>query len=410
MPATDRFTFPGHAGDALAARLDLPDGPVRAAAVFAHCFTCGKDIAAARRIAARLTAAGYAVLRFDVTGLGHSGGEFGNTTFLSNVGDIAAAARAMAARGMAPALLIGHSLGGAAVLAAAADVPSAKAVAVIGAPFEPGHVTHNFEGALEAIAADGSAEVTLGGRTLRIGRRFVEDVAAARLAPAIAGLRRALLVLHAPGDRVVGIDNATRIFTAAKHPKSFVTLDTADHLVSDPGDADYAAGVIAAWAARYVDMAPEAPRPGAPEGVVRVSEAGPDGFLQDISAGPRHHLLADEPASVGGTDLGPTPYGLVAAGLGACTAMTLRLYARKKGLKLAHVAVEVTHGKEHAADAGTGEAGTGEARIDVFRRVVRITGDLTADERARLMEIADRCPVHRTLETGARIETVASVD
>jgi len=405
MPATDRFTFPGHAGDALAARLDLPDGAVRAAAVFAHCFTCGKDIAAARRIAARLTAAGYAVLRFDVTGLGHSGGEFGNTTFLSNVGDIAAAARAMAARGMAPDLLIGHSLGGAAVLAAAADVPSATAVAVIGAPFEPGHVTHNFEGALEAIAADGSAEVTLGGRTLRIGRGFVEDVAAARLAPAIAGLRRALLVLHAPGDRVVGIDNATRIFTAAKHPKSFVTLDTADHLVSDPGDADYAAGVIAAWAARYVDMSPEPPRAGAPEGVVRVSEAGPDGFLQDISAGPRHHLLADEPASVGGTDLGPTPYGLVAAGLGACTAMTLRLYARKKGLKLAHVAVEVTHGKEHAADAGTGEA-----RIDVFRRVVRIMGELTADERARLMEIADRCPVHRTLETGARIETVAAED
>ena len=406
MPATDRFTFPGHAGDDLAARLDLPDGPVRAAAVFAHCFTCGKDIAAARRIAARLTAEGYAVLRFDVTGLGHSGGEFGNTTFSSNAGDIGAAARAMEARGMPPALLIGHSLGGAAVLAAAAAVPSARAVAVIGAPFDPGHVTHNFEGALEAIAADGSAEVTLGGRSLRIGRAFVEDVAAARLAPAIAGLRRALLVLHAPGDTVVGIDNATRIFTAAKHPKSFVTLDTADHLVSDPADADYAAGVIAAWAARYVEMLPEPPRAGAPEGVVRVSEAGPDGFLQDIAAGPRHHLQADEPASVGGTDLGPTPYGLVAAGLGACTAMTLRLYARKKGLGLAHVAVEVTHGKEHATDAD----GEGGARIDVFRRVVRITGDLTSEDRARLLEIADKCPVHRTLEGGARIETVAADD
>jgi len=406
MPATDRFTFPGHAGDDLAARLDMPDGPVRAAAVFAHCFTCGKDIAAARRIAARLTAAGYAVLRFDVTGLGHSGGEFANTTFSTNAEDIAAAAHTMTARGMPPALLIGHSLGGAAVLAAAAEVPSARAVAVIGAPFDPGHVTHNFDGALEAIAADGSAEVTLGGRRLRIGRGFVEDVAAARLAPAIAGLRRALLVLHAPGDTVVGIDNATRIFTAAKHPKSFVTLDTADHLVSDPGDADYAAGVIAAWAARYVGMTPEPPRAGAPEGVVRVSEAGPDGFLQDISVGPRHHLQADEPEAVGGTDLGPTPYGLVAAGLGACTAMTLRLYARKKGLKMAHVAVEVTHGKEHATDAD-GEDG---ARIDVFRRVVRIAGDLTEAERARLLEIADKCPVHRTLEGGARIETVAADD
>jgi putative redox protein len=403
MPATDRFTFPGHAGDDLAARLDLPDGPVRAAALFAHCFTCGKDIAAARRIAARLTAAGYAVLRFDVTGLGHSAGEFANTTFSTNAADVAAAAQAMAGRGMPPALLIGHSLGGAAVLAAAADVPSARAVAVIGAPFDPGHVTHNFAGALETITADGSAEVTLGGRRLRIGRGFVEDVAAARLAPAIAGLKRALLVLHAPGDTVVGIDNATRIFTAAKHPKSFVTLDTADHLVSDPADADYAASVIAAWAARYVDMAAEPPRAGAPEGVVRVSEAGPDGFLQDISAGPRHHLLADEPASVGGTDLGPTPYGLVAAGLGACTAMTLRLYARRKGLKMAHASVEVTHDKVHAADAGADGA-----RIDVFRRVVRITGDLTADERARLMEIADKCPVHRTLESGARIETVAA--
>jgi uncharacterized OsmC-like protein/alpha-beta hydrolase superfamily lysophospholipase len=403
MPSTERFTFPGHAGDGLAARLDLPVGPVRTAALFAHCFTCGKDIAAARRIAARLTAEGFAVLRFDVTGLGHSGGEFANTTFSTNAGDVAAAARAMAARGMPPALLIGHSLGGAAVLAAAADVPSARAVAVIGAPYDPGHVTHNFEGALESIAADGSAEVTLGGRRLRIGKSFVEDVAAVQLAPAIAGLGRALLILHAPRDEVVGIDNATRIFTAAKHPKSFVTLDTADHLVSDPADADYAAGVIAAWAGRYLDLAPEAPQTDAPEGVIRVTEATADGFLQDISAGPRHRLQADEPASVGGTDLGPTPYGLIAAGLGACTAMTLRMYARRKGLNLDHVSVDVTHDKAHAADAGS-EGG----RIDVFRRVVRIEGNLSVEERQRLMEIADRCPVHRTLEAGARIETVAA--
>jgi putative redox protein len=405
MAGTERFTFPGHAGDDLAARLDRPVGPVRAVALFAHCFTCGKDIAAARRIATRLTAEGFAVLRFDVTGLGHSGGEFGNTTFSSNAADISAAAQAMAARDLAPTLLIGHSLGGAAVLAAAADVPSARAVAVIGAPFDPGHVTHNFEGALEAIAADGSAEVTLGGRLLRIGKGFVEDVSAARLAPAIAGLGRALLVLHAPRDTVVGIDNATRIFTAAKHPKSFVTLDTADHLVSDPADADYVAGVIAAWAARYLDLAPLVPPEGAPEGVVRVTEAGPDGFLQDIAAGPRHRMRADEPASVGGTDLGPTPYGLLAAGLGACTAMTLRMYARRKGMKLARVSVDVTHAKAHAEDARA-EGG----RIDVFRRAVRIEGDLSAEDRTRLMEIADRCPVHRTLEAGARIETVGAED
>jgi putative redox protein len=399
--ATERFTFPGHDGHDLAARLDRPEGPHLATALFAHCFTCGKDIHAARRIAQRLAAAGIAVLRFDFTGLGHSQGEFANTTFSSNVEDLVAAAAALEARGLAPALLVGHSLGGAAVLKAAARIASAKAVVTIGAPYDPGHVTHNFAGALDRIAQDGQAEVDLGGRSVTIGRRFVAEIAAENLGPAIAGLGRALLVLHAPRDAVVGIENAASIFMAAKHPKSFVTLAEADHLVSDPLEADYAAGVIAAWAARYLDLRPPAPPPGAPEGVVRVSEVDAEGFLQDITSGQHHHVQADEPAAYGGTDRGMSPYGFLSAGLGACTSMTIRMYARRKGWPLAHVRVDVTHDKVHAQDA----ASTGEDRIDRFTREIRLEGPLDAEQRARLREIADRCPVHRTLERRAVIET-----
>lgn len=403
----ERATFENHAGNALAARLDMPDGPHLATAIFAHCFTCSKDIHAARRIAGRLAAMGIAVLRFDFTGLGHSGGEFANTTFTSNVDDLVAAAEYLAARDMPPQILIGHSLGGAAVLRAADRIASVKAVATIGAPFDPDHVTHNFGDALETIRADGSASVDLGGRTFRIGKAFVEDVQASKLAPAIAGLKRALLVLHAPRDSVVGIDNATRIFAAAKHPKSFVTLDTADHLITDPRDADYAAEVIAAWVGRYVPLAPPAPPPGAPEGVVRVAEADPEGFLQDVTVGAKHRLVADEPEAYGGTDQGLSPYGFLAAGLGACTSMTIRMYARRKGWPLSHVSVDVTHDKVHAQDAGQTNGGPGE-KIDRFTRLVRLEGDLSDDQRARLMEIADKCPVHRTLERGVRIETRAA--
>ncbi|MFO6462957.1 alpha/beta fold hydrolase [Jannaschia sp. KMU-145] len=401
MP-TERFTFPGHDGHDLAARLDLPDGPVLATALFAHCFTCGKDIPAARRIAARLAGMGMAVLRFDFTGLGHSGGEFENTSFTSNAADLAAAAQALAARDMAPSLLIGHSLGGAAVLRAASDIPTTRAVATIGAPFDPGHVTHNFAGALDAIERDGAGEVTLGGRTLRIGQGFVTDVAGANLAPAIGALKPALLVMHAPKDEIVGIENATRIFTAARHPKSFVTLDEADHLVTRASDAEYAADVIGAWASRYVELKRPAPPIGAPEGVTRVSEADAGGFAQDVYAGGRHHIMADEPTSYGGTDRGLTPYQLLAAGLGACTSMTIRMYARRKKWPLEHVAVDVTHDRMHAQDAPS----NGSERIDRFRREIELKGPLDDDQRARLLEIADKCPVHRTIEAGARVETV----
>lgn len=399
MP-TERITFPGHAGT-LDARLDLPDGPHLATAVFAHCFTCGKDIPAARRIAARLTTLGIAVLRFDFTGLGHSDGEFANTSFSSNVDDLARAVDYLNARDMPPTLMIGHSLGGAAVLKATAGLPQIKAVATLGAPFDPGHVTHNFADALPEIAARGAAEVSLGGRPFVIGQGFIEDVKGEVLAPAIAKLNAALLVLHAPGDAIVGIDNASRIFLAAKHPKSFVTLDDADHLITRAEHAEYAADIIATWARKYLDLKAPAPPVGAPEGVVRSSEADPDGFLQDITHGTRHHILADEPRAYGGTNQGLSPYGLLSAGLAACTSMTIRMYARRKGWPLDHVSVDVSHNKVHAQDADTGSGD----KIDEWKRLIALRGALDADQRARLLEIADKCPVHRTLEQSSTVIT-----
>ncbi|KUJ82149.1 bifunctional alpha/beta hydrolase/OsmC family protein [Ruegeria profundi] len=400
MP-TERITFAGHDGDQLAARLDLPDGPVLATALFAHCFTCSKDIPAARRIAARLAAMGIAVLRFDFTGLGHSGGEFANTTFTSNVEDLISASHYLAGRDMAPSLLIGHSLGGAAVLRARAGIPSVKAVVTLGAPADPGHVAHHFEDALPQINQDGSAVVMLGGRPFRIGKAFVEDISESALTPAISDLKAALLILHAPRDETVSIDNAGTIFQAAKHPKSFVTLDDADHLITRASDAEYAADVIAAWVKRYVKLCPPAPPPGAPEGVVRVSEVDPTGFLQDIQSGPKHHTMADEPEAYGGTDKGMSPYGFVSSGLGACTSMTIRMYARRKQWPLTAISVDVCHNKVHAQDAGL----AGDGKIDQFRRKIRLEGPLDQEQRARLLEIADKCPVHRTLEQSAHITT-----
>lgn len=405
MP-TERITFPGHDGAALAARLDLPDGPVMATALFAHCFTCSKDIPAARRIAGRLAAMGIAVLRFDFTGLGHSEGEFSNTSFTSNVDDLIAACRYLKGRDMVPAMLIGHSLGGAAVLKAAGHIPSIKAVVTLGAPFDPEHVIHNFADALPEIISKGVAEVSLGGRRFKIGKGFIDDISATELAPAIKSLSAALLVMHAPQDDIVSIDNASHIFLAAKHPKSFVTLDKADHLISRGADAEYAAEVIAAWTTRYLDLSPPAPPPGAPEGIVRVSEADPGGYLQDINAGPVHHTLADEPLAYGGTNQGMSPYGLLAAGLGACTSMTIRMYARRKGWPLDHVRVDISHNKVHAQDASDRTAG----KIDRFKRVIHLRGDLDSDQRQRLLEIADKCPVHRTLERTSHISTELADD
>ncbi len=400
MPSK-RITFTGHDGSQLAACLDMPEGPHLATALFAHCFTCSKDIAAARRIAQRLATMGLAVLRFDFTGLGHSEGEFANTGFSSNVGDIRAALAYLSDKGMPASLLIGHSLGGAAILKVAPDIKGIKAVATLGTPFDPDHVTHNFGDSLAQIRKNGTAEVDLGGRPFRITREFLDDVEGASIKSELGRLRAALLVLHAPRDAVVGIDNATRIFTAAHHPKSFVTLDDADHLISRASDADYAADMIATWAKRYLDLRPPAPPPGVPEGIVRVSEADPAGFLQDINAGPHHHVKADEPQAYGGTNRGMSPYGFISAGLGACTSMTIRMYARRKGWKLTHVRVDISHDKMHAQDA---QAGSGD-KIDRFQRDIYLEGTLTQDQRARLLEIADKCPVHRTLERTSKILT-----
>lgn len=397
-----RITFPGHDGSQLAARLDLPSGPHLSTAVFAHCFTCGKDIPAARRIAARLAAMGIAVLRFDFTGLGHSEGEFHNTSFSSNVDDLIAAATWAAQQGMPPSLLIGHSLGGAAVIKAAGMLDGIKAVATIGAPFDPTHVTHHFADALPEIARNGSAEVCLGGRPFSIGKSFIEDTGAEVLTDVLGKLKAALLVLHAPRDTVVSVDSAAQIFMAAKHPKSYVSLDNADHLVSRPEDAEYVAEIIATWSARYVNRPQPAPPIGTPEGVVRVSEADPDGFLQDITSGSQVHLLADEPLAYGGTNMGMSPYGFLSASLGACTSMTIRMYARRKEWPLTHVRVDVSHDKVHAQDAATGA----QDKIDNFVRRITLTGeDLTDEQRSRLLEIADRCPVHRTLERVSKVNT-----
>ena len=400
---SEKIEFRGHSGATLAARLDRPEGAVRAAALLAHCFTCSKDLAAARRIAGALAARGIAVLRFDFTGLGHSGGEFANTDFTSNVGDLKAAAKWMADAGLPAQLLVGHSLGGAAVLAAAPDIDGVRAVVTLGAPSDPAHVLGNFGAALEAIERDGVATVSLAGRDFTISRDFVEDVREAKLAAALGRLRAALLVLHAPRDEVVGIDNAAAIFKAARHPKSFVTLDAADHLISAERDADYAAHVIAAWSTRYLDLAEEAAPASAAEGVTRVAEAEGGTLRQEISVEGRHHLIADEPADLGGTGMGPSPYQYLAAALGACTTMTLRMYARRKKLALDHVACDVTHAKRHAEDCADCEKPG--ARIDVFTRRIRLSGELSTDDRESLLRIADKCPVHRTLEAEARIET-----
>jgi len=400
---SEKISFPGTAGVMLAARLDRPEGPIRAAAILAHCFTCSKDIAAARRIAGRLAALGIAVLRFDFTGLGHSGGEFANTNFSSNVADLLAAADWMVAQGMPAQLLIGHSLGGAAALKAAPRIASLRAVVTIGAPADPAHVAHNFGGKLDEIRERGHAMVNLAGREIEIRKQFLDDISGASLADALPRLGAALLVLHAPHDAVVGIDNASTIFMAAKHPKSFVSLDAADHLLTREADAEYAADLISTWSSRYLELAPEPITPDAPGGVVRVAEAEAGGFRQDITIGGKHQLVADEPVSMGGTDQGPSPYQLLSAALGACTTMTIRLYARRKAIRLSYVACDVTHDKCHTEECDGCDKS--QVKVDVFHRSIRLEGDLSAEDRAGLLAIADKCPVHRTLHGQALIVT-----
>jgi uncharacterized OsmC-like protein/alpha/beta superfamily hydrolase len=404
--ALERFDFPNRDGLRLAALLDRPSGEPVAYALFAHCFTCGKDNLAASRIAQALGASGIAVLRFDFTGIGASEGEFANTHFSANIADLVAAADHLRRTYRAPALLIGHSLGGAAVLAAAAEIPEARAVVTIAAPADPAHAAGLFKDRIPEINANGEAEVVLAGRSFRIRREFLDDIAQARLAERIASLRKALLVFHAPGDETVGIDNASRIFTAAKHPKSFISLAGADHLLSRKDDAAYVGHVVSAWAERYLAAAPIAAANEAADGpdtdAVLVSENGRGPLQQDIAV--RHHrLIADEPVSAGGSDGGPDPYSLLLSALGACTSMTLRLYANRKSLSLRRISVALRHAKIHAEDCESCETESG--MLDRIDRTITLDGDLDAATRAKLLEIADKCPVHRTLTSEVDIRT-----
>ena len=387
----EKVRFENADGNALAARLDRPDGESPCAfALFAHCFTCSKDLRAAGAISRALTRHGIAVLRFDFTGLGESEGEFADTNFSSNVEDLIAAADYLGEHHEAPRILVGHSLGGAAVLQAAQRLDSVQAVSTIGAPYDPEHVTQHLQDAVEDIEETGEARVQLAGRTFTIRKQFLDDLAATRMETTIRTLDRALLIFHSPVDQTVGANNAAKIFQAAKHPKSFVSLDDADHLLTDRSDAEYLGVVLGAWAEKYVDRSvsePDTPD----EDVVTRTEGT---YRTAIQAG-RHALVGDEPESVGGDDDGPTPYGFLLSALGSCTGMTLRMYADRKEWPLDETIVRLSHEKVHAEDCENCD--TEQGQVDRITREIEIRGRLSDDQRERLFEIANKCPVHRTL-------------
>ncbi|MEM7113697.1 MAG: alpha/beta fold hydrolase [Chloroflexota bacterium] len=399
-----KLTIHNEAGQKLGARLDLPvDGQPAAFAVFAHCFTCGKNLRAINHISRALTASGLAVLRFDFTGLGESEGDFADTNFSSNVADLVAAANYLAREFEAPQLLVGHSLGGAAVLMAAQHLPSVTAVVTIGAPCNPDHVTHLVESSRAEIEVTGQAEVLLAGRKFTIKKQFLDDLAQQKMTAVIANLRRALLVCHAPLDSTVGVDNAAHIFLSAKHPKSFVSLDDADHLLTKRDAAAYVGSMIATWASKYITAKPPQPAATAAENNWVAVRTGST-FRTEIRSRSGHTVIADEPIQLGGTNLGPNPYDYLLAALGSCTSITLRMYADRKKWPLTSVTVRLTHDKIHAADCAACESGKG--RIDYIVRELELEGPLDDKQRQRLVEIADKCPVHRTLHNEIVVNTV----
>ncbi|MFT2110584.1 alpha/beta fold hydrolase [Marinomonas sp. 2405UD68-3] len=381
----------------LAGQLELPDSDIKFFALFAHCFTCGKDIAAATRISRALTQQGIAVLRFDFTGLGNSDGDFANSNFSSNIQDLIAAADHLRTHFSAPQLLIGHSLGGAAVLAAAEHIPEISAVTTIGAPSDAQHVAHNFSAQLDEINAAGEAKVSLAGRQFTIKKQFIDDIAKYDRSH-ISKLKRAVLIMHSPIDSVVNISEAEKIYAAAKHPKSFISLDNADHLLSNKDDADYAAQVIASWATRYVEYDTHAYQAKLTSGTVLVEEKD-HAFTQHVST-KDHTWLADEPLKVGGSNLGPDPYQHLLASVGACTSMTLRMYAARKRVPLEHVKVELSHTRDYYKDSQDCET---NEKIEAITRKITLIGDLTVEQRQRLLEIADLCPVHKTLHNAPSV-------
>jgi putative redox protein len=387
---TQRLTFPGASSDSLSARLELPvdEKPV-AYALFAHCFTCSKNFKAVVHISRALARARIGVLRFDFTGLGESEGDFSDTTFSSNVADLVAAAEYMQRELEAPAILIGHSLGGAAVLQAARHIPTCRAVVTIAAPAEPQHVVRHLKSSLDQIQECGSAEVALAGRSFTMTKEFLDDLDRQNMEEVIRTLDRALLIFHSPADVIVGAENAARIYETAREPKSYISLEEADHLLSRSEDSQYVGAVIAAWATRYLG-APAEPeqRKSAPHGqtVVRTGQAR---YHTEILIG-GHSLVADEPERAGGTDTGPTPFGLLMAALGACTTITLRMYADRKEWPLEEIGVRLDHRKLESDEPKTAE----------ISQTLELVGPLNAKQRERLLEIAHRCPVHRALEAG----------
>ena len=401
--SSTKINFLSASGNSLSGVLEAPSGITpHNYVIFAHCFTCNKNLNAIRHISTALTANGFAVLKFDFTGLGESEGDFSQTSFTSNVSDLVKAAEFLTDHYSAPALLVGHSLGGAAVLAVAGKVASVKAVATIGAPFAPEHVEHLFEGAQDQFDQTGQAKVNIGGRPFVIGKQFVDDIRAQDPVKTVKQLKRALMILHSPQDTIVGIDNAASIYKAAKHPKSFISLDGADHLLTNSQDAIYAGNTIAAWAARYLVIPAEVNLQTHEEVVVRLDSE--TGYTTHMQAG-KHKLVADEPVSVGGADLGPSPYGYLLAGLGACTAMTLKMYARRKKWDLQSVDVHLSHDKIHADDCDCELEGDDKGRLDKINRLIDVRGNLDNEQVNRLLEIADRCPVHKTLESEVLVTT-----
>ena len=399
-----KHKFPGSDKHNLAAQISLPvDGSPHAFALFAHCFTCTKNLKAVNHISNALIRKKIAVLRFDFTGLGESEGYFADTNFSSNVADLVASANFLEKEYKAPSILIGHSLGGAAVIQATSQIPSCKAVVTIGAPAEPAHVTRLLIDRKQEIEEQGEAEVNLAGRKFKIKKQFFEDLEKTRMVDSIRNLKSALLIFHSPIDNTVGIDNAADIFQAARHPKSFISLDTADHLLMKEEDSLYVGNTIAAWASRYiVPQIKQAPKTKVPDNRV-VARTGSKGYKTEIMANGLP-LVADEPISLGGTNLGPSPYDYLVAGLGACTSMTLRMYADRKKWLLEDIVVELSHKKIHAKDCEACENKKGY--VDQIEREISLKGPLDDVQRHRLMEIADRCPVHRTLNSKVLINTV----
>ena len=404
------LTFPGAHGNDLTASLTLPpDGDVLAYALFAHCFTCSRDLKPMVNISRALAQQRIGVLRFDFTGLGESEGDFADTTFSSNVEDLLAAARFMEQELGGPDILLGHSFGGSAALQATGRLDTVRAVATIAAPFDPAHVKKLFTGSLDEIQERGTAEVELAGRRFTVSRKFVEDLESHRMEEAIASLGRPLIIFHSPVDRMVGIENAALIFQAARHPRSFVSLDDADHLLLRESDSRYVGSVLAAWAGRYLERPAEPTSADDLRADNRVTARTAAGALRTDILARGHSLIADEPTALGGANLGPTPYDLLAAALGACTTMTLRMYADRKKWPLEEAVVRIEHSRIHARDEERCEEG-GDARLDQLEREVTLVGDLDASQRARLLEIAGRCPVHRTLDAGVRIRTKLADD